>query len=320
MAELTVPRLDFSVVGELPDVYRNARTQATREMTLANLGRDGNPNYEQAAAALLRGGDLAGGMQLAQLGKALRPEQTNDIKNFTYAQTNPAFAQYQIGLKQAGANKNTINMPPMEKEYDKTVGKEFGEQNVGIIKGAQDAQRKIGTLDRLGQLLNDPNIYTGAGADTILQAKKIAKAAGFDVGDLSGPEAVKAISNQFALELRNPAGGAGMPGAMSDKDREFLQASVPGLQQTPAGNAKIIDYMKRVAKRSLEVDKLRREYVQKNGRLNEGFYQALAQYSEANPIFPEANQARPTPAARPQRAAPSRQELEAEMRRRGLLR
>jgi hypothetical protein len=76
MAELTVPRVDFSSLGELPDVYRNARTQATREMTLANLGRDGNVNYEAAAASLFQNGDFDGGLKLAQLGKVLRGDNS----------------------------------------------------------------------------------------------------------------------------------------------------------------------------------------------------------------------------------------------------
>jgi hypothetical protein len=108
MAELTVPRVDFSSLGDLPDVYRNARTQATREMTLANLAQGGNVNYEQAAASLLRGGDLAGGMQLAQLGKALRPEQTKEIRNYLFGQQNPGFADYQRKVGSDGYGLNPI--------------------------------------------------------------------------------------------------------------------------------------------------------------------------------------------------------------------
>jgi hypothetical protein len=243
-----------------------------------------------ALARLIAAGDPTSAATIAQLGKA---DTTDDIKEYNLAKQQGfkgSFFDFQTQLKRAGANQNTINMPPMEKAYDAAVGKEFAEQNIGIIKGSQEAQRKLGTLDRLGQILSDPKIQTGAGADAILQAKRYAKTLGIDVGDLSGPEAAKAISNQFALELRNPAGGAGMPGALSDKDREFLQASVPGLQQTPEGNAKIIDYMKRVANRAVQVEGLRQQYVRKNGRLNEGFYQALKEYSEANPLFPEGAQ------------------------------
>lgn len=107
MAELTVPRVDFSTLAELPDVYRNARTQAVREQTLAQLGQGGGPvDYESAASSLLRHGDLAGGMQLAQLGRAMRPEQTKEVKNYLFAQSNPGFAEYQ---RKAGADGYSLN-------------------------------------------------------------------------------------------------------------------------------------------------------------------------------------------------------------------
>lgn len=198
-------------------------------------------------------------------------------------------------LKAAGKTEVNINQTG-EKEYEKQSAKDFAEMNRKMIEGAQSARMKLGTLTRMDQLLSDPKIYSGAGGEQVLTAKKLAKAAGFDVGDVSGPEAIRAIGNQFALELRNPAGGAGMPGAMSDKDREFLQASVPGLTQTPEGNRKIVDYMKRVAQRSLDVERLRQDYVKKNGRLNEGFYRELDQYSSAHPLFPEADKQGPSTA------------------------
>jgi hypothetical protein len=49
--------------------------------------------------------------------------------------------------------------------------------------------------------------------------------------------------------------------------------------------------MKRVAQRSIDVEQLRQGYVKKNGRLNEGFYRELEAYSNANPLFPEAENA-----------------------------
>jgi hypothetical protein len=235
---------------------------------------------------------------------SMGPKDTDDQREYHQA-VKQGFKgnllDYITTVKRAGANQNTINMPPQEKAYDAKVGSEFAEQNIGIIKGANEAQRKIGTLDRLGQLLKDPKVYTGAGGESVLQMKRIAKSLGMNVEGVSDAEAARSISNQFALELRNPAGGAGMPGAMSDKDREFLQASVPSLQQTPEGNAKIVDYMKRVAGRAVEVEKLRQGYVKRYGRLNEGFHQAVRDYSETNPLFPEGAQPAPQQQQQPRR-------------------
>ena len=199
------------------------------------------------------------------------------------------FMDYQQELRRAGATN--VNIDRGETKYDEEMGKQLAQLNKEIIDGARDARRKLAVLDRMETIISDPNIYTGAGANLVLQAKRMAKAMGFDVGDLSGPEALTAISNQFALELRNPSGGAGMPGALSDKDREFLQQSVPGLERTPGGNRLIIDFMRRMAERSIQVDKLRRDYVRQHKRLDEGFYDILAEWSEANPIFTQADEA-----------------------------
>lgn len=199
------------------------------------------------------------------------------------------FMDYQQELRRAGATN--VNIDRGETKYDEEMGKQFAQLNKEIIDGAADGRRKIAVLSRLEGILSDPNVYTGAGANLVLQAKRMAKAMGFDVGDLSGPEAINAISNQFALELRNPSGGAGMPGALSDKDREFLQQSVPGLERTPGANRIIIDYMRRMAQRSVEVDQLRRDYIRENKRLDEGFYDRLAEWSAANPLFTPADEA-----------------------------
>lgn len=260
------------------------------------IGALSNPNLPQAQR------EIGGKLLAVELEQSKLPDQ---VKQYVYAKAQGYQGSYMEFRKElAAAGKTEINLNQTgEKEYEKQSAKDFAEMNRKMIEGAQASRMKLGTLTRMGQLLADPNIYTGAGANQILAAKKLAKAAGIDVGDVSGPEAINAIGNQFALELRNPAGGAGMPGAMSDKDREFLQQSVPGLGQTPQGNAKIIDYMKRVAQRSLDVERLRQNYVKQNGRLNEGFYRELEAFSNANPLFPEANSSQPGQSAPPMQGA-----------------
>jgi hypothetical protein len=235
--------------------------------------------------------ELAGKLLTRALDEAKTPEKIRTLQMLKQ-QSGYQGTILDLEKEMRSAGKTEVNVNNYgEKEYEKQSAKEFAEMNRDMIKGAQSARMKLGTLNRMDQLLSDPKIYTGAGAEQVLSMKKLAKAIGFDVGDLSGPEAIKAIGNQFALELRNPAGGAGMPGALSDKDREFLQQIVPGLLQTPEGNRKIIDYMRRVAQRSIDVERLRQDYVKKNRRLDEGFYRELDAYSAENPLFPEASAA-----------------------------
>ena len=77
-----------------------------------------------------------------------------------------------------------------------------------------------------------------------------------------------------------------MPGSVSDRDLEFLQAMNPNLAQTPEGRRQLIETRKKLARREQEVAKMAREYAAKNnGRLDSGFEAVLADYAERNPLF-----------------------------------
>jgi hypothetical protein len=105
-------------------------------------------------------------------------------------------------------------------------------------KGAT-ARNENAKLFQLKHLL--ANTYTGTGAGTALTAKKALATLGINSDGLGEAQAAQALSNQLTLAMRNPAGGEGMPGAMSDADRVFLQSSVPSLANTPDGWRRMID-------------------------------------------------------------------------------
>jgi hypothetical protein len=68
MAELNVPTVDFSALGQLPQLYKQGQADALRQQTLANLGQGGTAD----ATALLKSGDLS----LAQLGINMQNHQS----------------------------------------------------------------------------------------------------------------------------------------------------------------------------------------------------------------------------------------------------
>jgi hypothetical protein len=67
MSELTVPQIDFSPLGNLPAVYKQAQADNLRQQTLAGLGQGGTAD----AQGLLKSGDLS----LAQLGMTIQQRQ-----------------------------------------------------------------------------------------------------------------------------------------------------------------------------------------------------------------------------------------------------
>lgn len=171
-----------------------------------------------------------------------------------------------------------------EKAEAKKVGEGMGEMYVDLQKAGAAAPAKLGKLDRMEQLMD--GISTGKLQPAITQVAAIGESLGITIDSKLGPkQALEALSNEIALSLRSPAGGAGMPGALSDKDREFLTSMAPGLAKTREGNKLIIQTARNLAKREQDVAKLAREYRKKNGSLDEGFYDELADFSAANPLF-----------------------------------
>lgn len=207
---------------------------------------------------------------------------------------NAPLVKVKTAIANAGAARHTVEFK-QEGEEAKTVGKFFGDNYAKVQEAGMNAQGSMNRYGRLGQLLD--GVETGKFAPTGLEAAKAAQAFGFKVDPkLANKEAAVALTSEMALQLRNPSGGAGMPGAMSDADREFLQGMVPGIEKTPDGRKQIIETAKKMAQRDIEVARMAREYRKKNGNLNEGFYDELSRYSAANPLF---GNAQTSPAAQP---------------------
>jgi hypothetical protein len=181
-----------------------------------------------------------------------------------------------------------ITMPSQEKAESKTVGEFFGKTYADIQSAGLSATNKINKVERLNTLLD--GVQTGKLTPFGVDVASTAASLGFKIDPkLGNKQAADALSKEMALELRNPSGGAGMPGALSNSDREFLMSMTPGLTSDPAGRKLISESMVKMAKRDQEVAKIAREYRKKNGNLDEGFYDELAKFSEANPLFTKTN-------------------------------
>lgn len=204
----------------------------------------------------------------------------------------------EIERKKAGATRVSTNVVTKEQtEEAKTVGKGQGERYNDLVKQGDTGFRQKTMYTRLESLLD--GVETGKLTPTGTQIAAVASSVGIDIDkNLGNKQAAVALANQLALELRNPAGGAGMPGALSDSDRNFLMASVPGLSQTPQGNKLMIQYAKAMAQRSMDVSKLATEYRKKHGTLDTGFNDELQVWADANPVFDEKGNARTDSAVR----------------------
>lgn len=175
-----------------------------------------------------------------------------------------------------------------EKAYGDARAKDFAEQASGYQKGGQQGSSMLRDIDQLRTLYADPNVAKGALAENISGLKNLGASFNVDMKGLSSEQAAEAITNKMALALRSTADGGGMPGAMSDADRNFLKALTPNLTKSPEGRAKIMDAQQKLAQRQIDVARLANEYEQRNGRLDAGFDRVLQDYSAKNRMFTQA--------------------------------
>lgn len=175
----------------------------------------------------------------------------------------PVVNQTAVDAKKAvSAAQGTDPASKITVELAQDAIKRNGEwQNAGM-----KAQSSIGRLGQLQGLLDQ--VATGRFKGTTTDIKAIAKGAGIDleamgVKDDVGPaQAIVALTNLMALENRDPSSGAGMPGAMSDADRNYLQQASVSITKDPAGNKILIETKKGDLRRQVDVAKYAREYMQ----------------------------------------------------------
>jgi len=182
----------------------------------------------------------------------------------------------------------SVNPTEAEKAFDVDAAKGFVKDADTFRQSWSNAKRMNGMLDTLDELYKDPNVTSGGLAENITGLKGIAASLNIDIKGKGSEDAIRSITNRFALELRNPSGGAGMPGAMSDSDRNFLASIPPSLANTKEGRALIAMTMRAVNNRDIQVAQLAQVYQeQNNGRLDIKFQKSLREWSDKNPLMSE---------------------------------
>lgn len=273
MAELTVPLMNFSALGQLGNVYRKAQEDEMRKQTLASLGQGG----EVDAQTLLKSGDLS----LAQLGVQLQNRQVEDAwrrQESARAQGNsdrsynlqasaaaraadPTPENWQ---KRADGQLEPIPGGPADPVYIQRVADIKKPNNVlqagdkKIITAAEDELPNLdGTIDVLKQAkdLNDKT-FTGytAGArgmlgtsgipGTGLLVDKNAAMATREWGQLMSGEAIKTMSDQ-------------LKGATTDFELKKFESMMADPSVPPEIRGRMIDRMLKLAEKHRET-KVRR--------------------------------------------------------------
>lgn len=169
--------------------------------------------------------------------------------------------------------------------YATSRAKSYAEMAPKLQQAGQDAASSLRNLDSLEQLFKDPNVAKGGAAENISSLKNLAASSGVDIKGVGAEQGIQAITNKMALDSRSTAEGGGMPGAMSDADRNFLSNQQPGLNKTPEGRAIIIDNARKLAQRKIEVARMAQRYEQEHGQIDAGFDRQLQEYADKTQMF-----------------------------------
>lgn len=168
-------------------------------------------------------------------------------------------------------------------EYDKVYHAELAKRATGLQDQGLAGQRAIGTLKLMETALGDEGFYSGAGAEKVATLKRYANALALPGAEgIDSIEAFNALSKQAALGAMGGSLGSGF----SNADRDFVEMQVPNLANTREGNLALIRIQRAMAERQQEIARLARAYAAKNdGRVDDQFYDRLARWAEANPMF-----------------------------------
>lgn len=216
----------------------------------------------------------------------------------------PSQRQAAMADAQRSGYGGIVGADPIEMKRKEGLVSAQTEQNTSIAKG--QAQDYLNIIDSEKQapgniakysLMKDylGKIDTGKLTPTVLTLKQYAasvapNAAKDFTKDLPYAQAVSALSNEIALQLRNPTGGAGMPGSMSNSDRDFLVSMTANTANDPRAIPLMLDMRIALEKRAQEVGQLARNYRQQNGTIDENFYKQLQDYSNSHPMFDKLTQ------------------------------
>lgn len=245
---------DFSIIGDLPNVYRESAMRANRERTLAELGQGANIN--DVARRLFQAGDIQGGLSLAQLGRA----QAQDEWNRTYQGGMLDIARQNVvpeSVKAATAAGLKPGTPEFQRAVSPRAETPISPTDKKAIFEAEDEVPQIqGTIEALQRAkeLNSKTFtgYTagirgaigtkvpGAGAvidrDAALATEEWSK--------IMGPEALKTMAGT-------------LKGATTDFElRKFIEMLADPSTE-PRVRESVIDRLNKLAERKLQIQQAR---------------------------------------------------------------
>ncbi len=241
-----VTQIDFRPLGQLGEIYRDAKMQGGRARLLSELGKGGS--YDDISRGLLGIGDIEGGKAFATLAAAQSKanDPTARMQELVSAGIQPGSPEYRDAILASGKGA-TVNVNNAgETAFAKSMGDEAGKRwNTYIAEGdrAQKALVDVNNMRAISQRLGSQ----GAGAWMKESIGPYAEAFGVPIEGLDDIQAYTAIVERLAPQQRAPGSGS-----TSDIEYRGFLRSLPTLTQHPQAREAILDTIEAMQQHSIE--------------------------------------------------------------------
>lgn len=194
-----------------------------------------------------------------QLSKVAISQPTSDVQNYQYAQQNPAFGQYQTGLKRAGAPTTNVSM-------GKSIAGEIGPMMKEAQGMAQAAVKTEDSANRITQAIDSNKLFTGTGANVRLGAAQLANTLGFGGDTLEAKigntrQAMQGLA-ELTLQGRQQMRGQG---AITESESKLAERAISGdINFTPGEIKQLANAAKRSSAHTYDTYQSKLQNMAKN--------------------------------------------------------
>ena len=207
------------------------------------------------------------------------------IPETSFAQRNTADNRIRIDDAPAPPVVN-VNPPELETAAEKAFGKGVGERADTRVNLSNETIAQDQDLRRI-QLAVNAGAQTGLGEETLLNLKSLGNTVfGIEFTEADEQaEIIRKIGNEAALRLRNPNSGLGLTGSTSNKDLDFLKASVPNLQKTEGGIAMMVEFQLRKNQMTRDIAAEQTRVISESGGVPRDLDQRLIEFANNYEFF-----------------------------------
>ena len=144
-------------------------------------------------------------------------------------------------------------------------------------------------LDLSKSILNQPDMYSGTGANLVLDFNRVRAA----LGDQKAAVLQEALSKVTAASVLGQINtqkdqmmeAGGTAGRIFAQQVGLVEKAAPALSNTVYGNRFLVNVASRMGEFSTLVAQQARDYIRAHGHLDTGFDQQISNYLKSNPVF-----------------------------------